>query len=159
MFHVGKLLFISVLAIGLGVFLGTVPLADGLTAAEHSEAFFDRDSAPRSQIHAAKRIESRQAARVAAPKNARATSRQSARAASTKPKASPAQVATTRTAPPPAANGMLHSMAFSGYAASAPAAQIIMARARTRETIFFMVQTPFCSLGNILKGVMHMCYF
>ena len=103
MFHVGKLLFISVLAIGLGVFLGTVPLADGLTAAEHSEAFFDRDSAPRSQIHAAKRIESRQAARIAAPKNARATSRQSARAASTKPKASPAQVATTRTAPPPAA--------------------------------------------------------
>lgn len=103
MFHVGKLLFISALAIGLGVFLGTVPLADGLTAAEHSEALFDRDSAPRAQIHAAKRIESRQAARVTSTKSARAASRQNSAAAHNSHSATSKAIPASRTAPPPAA--------------------------------------------------------
>ncbi len=109
MFHVGKLLFISALAIGLGVFLGTVPLADGLTAAEHSEALFDRDSAPRAQIHAAKRIESRQAARVTLTKSARAAtarhsaSRQNSAAAHNSHSATSKAIPASRTAPPPAA--------------------------------------------------------
>lgn len=61
MLNVGKLLFLSALAIGLGIFLGTVPLGDGRTAAEHSEAWFDGSAAPREKIHRAKRIESRPA--------------------------------------------------------------------------------------------------
>lgn len=68
MLNVGKLLFLSALAIALGIFLGTVPLGDGLTAAEHGEAWFDSAATPREKIHRAKRIESRPPARAAEAK-------------------------------------------------------------------------------------------
>lgn len=70
--NAGKLLFLSGLAIGLGIFLGTVPLGDGLTAAEHGEAWFDGSAIPRQEVHRARRIGARPAAQPAKAQSASA---------------------------------------------------------------------------------------
>ncbi|MDR0965545.1 MAG: hypothetical protein LBM75_03405 [Myxococcales bacterium] len=66
MLNIGKLLFLSVLAIGIGVFLGTVPLSDGRTAAEHGEAWFDSVGASPSKGARPRRVELHRATRTAA---------------------------------------------------------------------------------------------
>ena len=57
MVNIGKLIFLSALAIGLGIFLGTVPLTDGMTAAELGDAWFSGGAS--GAVHKARRIGTR----------------------------------------------------------------------------------------------------